>query len=230
MPSFVIDEYLKLHGLTDPAHGVRKIAGLHIRDRASRYFSGRMLEIGCGTKTKGMLVGEFVDEHIGLDCEDCQHDRSKIDLFGSAYAIPVEDDSFDCLMSTAVLEHLEEPQKALCEAFRILRSGGYALYTMPLFWHLHEEPRDFYRYTKHGLRYLFETAGFQIIEITPMSGFWVTFGTELSYYLQRFKRGPLRYIINGFVSFNNLIVQKMDRGFLRDERFTWMYLVMARKP
>lgn len=222
-------EYYLRYGITHPAYNISRIAGQHIRDRASRYFSGRMLEIGCGTKTKGLLVNEYVKEHVGLDHEDCPHDQSNIDLFGTAYDIPSSDNSFDCILSTAVLEHLEDPQQALHEACRVCKPGGYALYTMPFFWHLHEEPRDFFRYTKYGLQHLFETASFEITEITPLSGFWITFGAELNYYIQRFKRGPLRYFINTAVAFNNWIFPKLDRGALRDEKFTWMYLVVARK-
>ena len=224
------DEYFSYYKINNPAYNVARIAGNQIRNYASRYFSGKMLEVGCGTKRKGLLVGEFVDKHIGLDHEDCPHDQSNIDLFGTAYNIPVDENSYDCILSTAVLEHLEEPQKALVEAFRVLKFGGYALYTMPLFWHLHEEPRDFFRYTKYGLDYLFETAGFEVVEIVPLSGYWVMSSAEWNYYLQRFRKSSAKYFIDGLVVFNNWFFPKLDKGLLRDERFTWMYLAIVHKP
>ncbi|MBA7698825.1 hypothetical protein ES703_107507 [subsurface metagenome] len=103
---------------------------------------------------------------------------------------------------------------------------------MPLFWHLHEEPRDFYRYTKYGLRYLFEKNGFEIIELKPLSGFWVTFGQELVYYLWRFRKGgkinpfwwiipPIGVLIQGI----SYLLNKIDHP----EQFTWAYLVVVRK-
>ena len=156
--------YFARYPITVPAHSVARIAGLNIRAQAAKYFSGRMLEIGCGTKAKGLLVGDFILQHIGLDLPETPHDQTAIDIFGTAYQIPLNDASCDCVLSTAVIEHLEEPYLALCEAFRVLKPGGYSIYTAPLFWHLHEEPRDFYRYTRHGLKYLFEKAGFQIID------------------------------------------------------------------
>ena len=207
-----------------------KIAARHIRDRCSRHFHGRMLDIGCGTKRKAILIGEFVQEHVGMDHEECLHDHSDIDIFGTAYAIPSPDQSYDCILSTAVLEHLEEPQAALDEAFRVCKPGAYAVYTMPLFWHIHEEPRDFFRYTSFGLRHLFEKAGFDIIEITPMSGFWVTALTEFGYYLRRFRKGPVRPIVDLWIALNNWIAPVLDQGVFRDERFSWMYLVVARRP
>ena len=193
-----------------------------------------MIEIGCGDKTKGHLVGEFIEKHIGLDHQDCPHDISNIDLIGTAYAIPEKDESFDCILSTAVLEHLEEPQKALSEACRVLKHGGFAIYTAPFFWHLHEEPRDFYRYTKFGLEHLFKTAGFEIIEIKPLSGFWITFGSELNYYISSFKLGPLRYAVKLIVAINNIVfrfLNKIDQKYHpATDKWTWMYLVVTRKP
>ncbi len=171
-------------------------------------------------------------EHIGVDYQDTLHDKSHIDRFGTAYDIPVEDEYFDTVLCTAVLQHLEEPDKAIKETNRVLRKGGYAIYTVPLFCHLHEEPRDFYRYTKCGLKYLFEKNGFEIVELKPLSGFWVTFRQELVYYLWRFRKGdrlnPLWWIIPPtgiFIQEMSYLLDKIDHP----ERFTWMRLVVARR-
>lgn len=223
-------DYYASHPLTDPGYNVVRIAGRAIRSRAERHFSGRLLEIGCGTKAKAALIGDLVAEHIGLDHPDSQHGLTHVDLLGVAEDVPAPDASFDCVLSTSVLEHLEDPQTAIEEAFRVLRPGGVALYTAPLYWHIHEAPRDFFRYTTYGLHHLFGRAGFELLEVTALSGFWVTFGAQLGYYLQRFRRGPLRLLVDPLVALINLVTGKLDRGPLRDERFTWMYLVVARKP
>lgn len=119
-------------------------------------------------------------QHVGLDHEGTIHSKDKIDLFGLATNIPSPDGSFDTVLCTAVLEHLEEPEKALRECHRVLKPRGVAIYTVPFIWHLHEEPRDFYRFSKYGLMYLFEKASFEIIELKALSGIY------------RFNRGPLR--------------------------------------
>ena len=113
--------------------------------------------------------------------------------------------------------------------YRILKPGGYVILTTPLFWHLHEEPRDFYRYTKYGLRYLFTEAGFEIVELRPLSGFVVTFAQELCYFLQRFRRRPIRWLIAGMqflIQWTAYQLNRWDRSY----GFTWMYLAVARKP
>jgi len=211
---------------------VNKIVYCKLQDTIQKYSKGRLLDIGCGEKPYAEITKPYVTEHIGLDHKDTLHDKSKIDLFGTAYSIPVEDEHFDTALCTAVLEHLEEPDKAIKEANRVLKRGGYAIYTVPLFWHLHEEPRDFYRYTKYGLKYLFEKNGFEIIELKLLSGFMVTFRQELVYFLWRFRRGgkinPLWWIIppiGTLIQGICYLLNKIDHS----EGFTWMYLVVARK-
>jgi SAM-dependent methyltransferase len=178
---------------------IYKIHDELLSQNIKKYTQGRLLDIGCGDKQYKEMINPFVTEHIGLDHEETLHDKANIDLFGTAYNVPIDDNYFDTDLCTAVLEHLEEPDKAIKEAYRVLKSGGYAIYTVPLFWLLHEEPRDFYRYTKYGLKYLFEKNGFRIVEINALSGFWVTFGQELVYYLWRLRYGgklnPLWWLV-----------------------------------
>lgn len=197
-----------------------------------KYAMGKLLDIGCKEKPYEEMLASHITKHMGIDHEGTVHDKSKIDLFGTAYDIPVENEYFDTILCTYVLEHLEDPDKAIKEANRILKTGGCAIYTVPLFWHLHEEPRDFYRYTKYGLRYLFEKNGFEIVELKPLSGFWVTFGQELVYYLWRFRKGGKLNPFWWIVPIVGIVIQgicyllnKIDHS----EEFTWMYLLVARK-
>ena len=208
----------------------------HLHDRslqalAGRYLGGSLLDIGCGTKPYAGLLAAHVKGHVGLDHPETPHGRSRIDLLASAYRVPVRDGAFDSVLCTAVLEHLEEPEAALRECHRVLKEGGVALYSVPFIWHIHEEPRDFFRYTIHGLRYLFQKAGFEVVELKPLSGFWATFGQMLVYNLYRFNKGPLRWL--GLIHALGLLVQGvayvLDR-LDRTERWTWMYHVVARKP
>ena len=105
-----------------------------------------------------------------------------------------------------------------------------AIYSVPLIWHVHEAPRDFYRYTNFGLEYLCKKVGFEVVEINALSGFWVTFGQLLVYNLYRFNRGPLRWLylipaIGLLVQGVAYVLDKFDKA----EDWTWMYLLVARK-
>ena len=209
---------------------VQGIVQKHLNRVGKQYFSGRLIDIGCGTKPYQPLFEPYLREHVGVDHEQTFHDKSNIDLFGTAYQIPSEDMSFDCALCTAVLEHLEEPEVALKECFRVLKYNGIAIYSVPFIWHLHEEPRDFYRFSKYGLKYLFEKVGFEIVELNALSGFWVTFGQLLVYNLYRFNRRPLRWlrIVDGLVLVIQGIAYLLDQ-IDKTEQWTWMYMVVARK-
>jgi SAM-dependent methyltransferase len=52
----------------------------------------------------------------------------------------------------------------LKEANRVLKPGGSAIFTVPFIWDEHEQPFDYARYSCFGLKYLFESHGFEIIE------------------------------------------------------------------
>ena len=210
-----------------------KIINANLEKRLSQYAFGKMIDIGCGDKPYREMASRYVDEHVGVDHEDTLHDKSNIDLNGTAYKIPVNNESFDCAICTDVLEHLEEPSLAIAETFRVLKPGGYAIYTVPLFWHLHEEPRDFYRFTKYGLKYLFETNRFEVVEIKALTGFCVTFAQELVYFLYRFRRGgilnPLWWLvppIGHFIQAVAYILNKVEHA----EGFTAEYIAVVKKP
>ena len=208
---------------------VHHIFNKELQKIAVNYASGRLIDVGCGEKPYKEIFAPYIIKHIGVDHSGCLHDRSNIDLYGIAYDLPILDQSFDTLLSTAVLEHLEEPEKAISEAARVLRKGGIAIYSVPLFWHIHEPPRDFFRFTRYGLQYLFEKNGFEILILKELSGFWVTFVTEFLYYLEwLFERNPVRHIVRLFGVWLQLVALFLNQ-FDKSRMFTWAYLVVARK-
>lgn len=198
---------------------------------ANKFTNGKLIDIGCGIKPYKDMLSHLVTEHVGVDHHITGHDKSNIDLFGTAYSIPAENDSFDSAICTAVLEHLEEPENAIRECHRVLKPGGYAIYSVPFIWHLHEEPRDFFRYSKYGLEYLFKKAGFEVIEVRPLSGFAVTF-IQLHLYivLGKFNRGFIKKL--GIVTFYSYLMQRFGLFLNKHDNtklWTWMYTVVAKK-
>jgi len=190
----------------------------------------KLLDVGCGVMPHRSMFEKFVAQYVGLDVPDTQYDAAGVDLFGSATDIPAGDESFDVVLSTSNLEHVEEPAAALREWARVLEPGGVAVVSVPLFWHLHDEPRDFYRYTKHGLEYLFQQAGFEIDRVEPVGTFWTVAATMASYHAFKFCRGPLRWfrlihLFAGMFQLAGYALEKLDRS----EKWACLVLVVARK-
>jgi SAM-dependent methyltransferase len=209
---------------------IYKIMDKEIARCAKTYMAGKLIDIGCGVKPYEKIIAPYVQSYTGSDRPSPFSSASKVDLVGTADRIPVEDASFDTAISTATLEHLSDPEDALKECYRVLKKRSFAIYTVPFFWHLHGEPWDYYRFTKYGLRHIFEKVGFEIVEITPLSGFWTTTTTLFCYYIERFNIGPLRYIpiipaIGIFLQSFAYLFDRIDNS----TEWTWMYLVVAEK-
>jgi SAM-dependent methyltransferase len=218
------------------AKNIRNLLIHHFHDRAlkvalEKYATGRLIDIGCGVKPYETMARPLVTEHVGLDRENPFNKGARVDLVGTAYAIPCGDAAFNVAMSTGALEHLAEPEEALRECFRVLKPGGHAIYTVPFFWHIHAAPWDYYRFTKFGLDHVFRKAGFEIVEIKPLAGFWVTFGQLFIYYLCRYEKGFLKWTfifpaISLLIQATAFALDWVDRA----HDWTWMYLIVARKP
>jgi SAM-dependent methyltransferase len=177
-----------MSGSTTEAHKryIQWILRSAVRKRAE-YLHGRLLDVGCGEKPYERDLRKTVTEHVGVDHEATLHGLSKVDIVASAYDIPVDESSFDSVLATEVLEHLEDPIAALREWRRALKPGGCAVVTAPFIWHLHEEPRDFYRYSAHGMRHVIESAGLEVVEIEMLGGFWSTFGQLFAYVITSYR-------------------------------------------
>lgn len=194
------------------------------------FLRGITMDIGCGEKPYRDFITPFAKSYYGIDFPGTAHDKRRIDLFSTADRLPLKDRSIDTVFTTAVLEHIEEPFEAIREFRRVLKPDGCVIATVPLLWHVHEEPRDFFRYTSYGLRHLFTKAGFGIETIKPLSGFWVTFGQHLSYMVLRFNKGPVKWVpllplIAVIIQGISLMLDHIDKS----ERWTWAYLVVVRK-
>jgi SAM-dependent methyltransferase len=86
-----------------------------------------------------------------------------VDVVGSAYALPFDDESVDAVYCEAVLEHLEHPRDAVAEMHRALKPGGQVFAATPFLQPFHGYPDHFQNFTLNGHVRLFERAGFQVL-------------------------------------------------------------------
>ena len=117
--------------LTDLA-GVRGTTGI------------RVLDFGCGA---GALVQKLVA--LGYDAHGCDvvavadllaepHRIRPVVL--SPYRLPFDENSFDAVISTTVLEHARNPAEYNAEIHRVLKPSGVAMHLFPSKWYLPSEP------------------------------------------------------------------------------------------
>jgi 2-polyprenyl-6-hydroxyphenyl methylase / 3-demethylubiquinone-9 3-methyltransferase len=95
-----------------------------------------LLDVGCGA---GFLANEFggtAKKVVGIDQSKeslkiaKKHDpSSKVDyIYGDAYELPMEDNSFHVVCAMDFLEHVENPKKVIMEIERVLKPGGLFFY------------------------------------------------------------------------------------------------------
>jgi len=142
------------------------------------YARGKLLDIGCGDMPYKDLIQSKVDEY---DTFDTEKRAEGVTFIGDVQNMDmITDASYDSAICLEVLEHVKYPHKALSEICRILKPGGVLILSAPHLSRLHEQPNDFFRYTKYGLSSLLEEVNFDVVEITPRGGIFSFLGHQSS--------------------------------------------------
>jgi len=197
-------------------------------------YRGVMYDLGAGESPFKHFFLEYVDKYIAVDWTNSYH-NTKADIIANLNApLPIDSEVANTVVSFSVLEHLCEPQTMLNEAFRILKSDGALVLQVPFMWWIHEAPYDYYRYTRFGLQYMLDKAGFSDINIFPQTGFWTTWIIKFNYQSLRLIRGPwpvrkiISLILRGVWAIDQRIAPILDKHWDCDAE-TAGYFVTARK-
>lgn len=128
--------------------------------------NGALIDYGCADVPYRDFFGPDVN-YVAADITG--NPDATLDLRQDG-TIPVDDGSFDALMSTQVLEHVLDPQTYIAEAYRVLRPGGRMLLSTHGVFIYHPDPVDYWRWTGAGLRSIVERAGFEVVEFEGIVG------------------------------------------------------------
>ena len=100
----------------------------------------KILDLGAGTRRRAPNV-------INFDIEP----TPAIDLIGDGHFLPFKDNTFDAVISEAVLEHVHSPHRVVREIYRVLKPGGYICIAVPFLQGYHASPHDYQRWTVPGI-------------------------------------------------------------------------------
>jgi SAM-dependent methyltransferase len=173
--------------------------------------SGWLLDIGCGNQPYARLF-PHVARYVGVDLPPPSGVQRCPNVWASGLNLPFVGKCFDTVLCVQVLEHTPQPQRLMEEALRVLKVGGQFILTAPQTWGLHEEPHDYYRFTQYGLRYLLESAGFEVQSIETRGGAFRVIGqTFLNLYYLRNRIPRLTPCLRAFNTTFNSLFAYLDR-------------------
>ncbi|MBI2041620.1 MAG: class I SAM-dependent methyltransferase [Candidatus Nealsonbacteria bacterium] len=142
-------------------------------EEAIKGISGKIVNLGSGTQ-------RIRKDVINMDI----HAYHNVDIVGDIYNLPFAENEADAVICDQVLEHLNNPDRALLEMARALKPGGLIYIAVPFVAGYHSSPDDYYRFTKNGLEATMESAGFlklkSGIRHGPTSGFLSVFNQWLA--------------------------------------------------
>jgi SAM-dependent methyltransferase len=141
------------------------------------------LDVGCGNRPYEYLFKGA--KYLGIDVEVSGREiyLKQPDLFYDGINIPFENEKFDLVFCTQVLEHVSDPFSLIREMNRVLKPNGKLIISLPFSWQEHEEPYDFFRFSSFGISHLLNMSGFKIEKLKKDSGAIDTLTTLFIVYL-----------------------------------------------
>lgn len=201
--------------------------------RVRGHARGELLDVGCGSKPFAPIFDGQVARYRGTDLAASRYlGSARPDAFARAEAQPFRDGTFDTVLGLSMLTYLPDPGAMIREAHRLLRKDGVLILEFTQMVPLHDEPHDYFRFTRHGAEHLLRQAGFEPLEYVPVGGLWARVGLSAIAALNRLNRGPARIVLELPVRFLYVVLQLgfelLDRVFF-DPREVLAHIVVARR-
>jgi ubiquinone/menaquinone biosynthesis C-methylase UbiE len=89
----------------------------------------------------------------------------EVDIQGDLLNLPIKSESIDTIVCTGVLEHVNDPHKAVGEIYKAINIGGRIFLEIPFMQTVHAAPKDYFRWTPAGLRKLMCVFDIKTIDI-----------------------------------------------------------------
>jgi SAM-dependent methyltransferase len=198
-----------------------------------------VFDIGCGNKPFEAYIRTLTkndDTSAYRGCDIVQSSEQKADIICDVTNIAEKSSAYDIVICTQVMEHVFEHSKVFEEAYRLLKPGGFFIVSAPFVWQIHEEPYDYYRFTKYGFIKLLENAGFLVQEAKSNGGKFAVLGQLILHMKGGGNMKKHRYLRRLFCAimrrclalFCNMLFPLLDDKF-KDDRYTLNYVFVGKK-
>lgn len=141
------------HAVFQPGMAQKKFLLKHCSGISNK----KILEIGSGKDVKGGFVYSVAEyfkknnNEVTLSDINPEFGHRIIDITKSCPK------GFEVIICFSVLEHVFDFQSAISNMYKALGKNGQLLVLVPAFYPLHDEPRDYWRFTEHSLNKLFSS-------------------------------------------------------------------------
>jgi SAM-dependent methyltransferase len=161
----------------------------------------------------GSIDGEGIKElkkysKIKILESDVSHGPNTQIIFDS-HNIPFKNNTFDCVIVQAVLEHVLDPYMCVEEIHRVLNSTGLVYSEIPFIQQVHGGKYDFTRFTYLGHIRLFRK--FNMIKSGVSCGPGMALSWSYMYFLMSFSSNKYyKLLVQGFASFTSFYFKYFD--------------------
>lgn len=121
-------------------------------------YKGNVLDIGCGQSPYKFLLNTRETKYFGIDIIEASefgYNNPDITPFDGKN-IPFESETFDAVICTEVLEHVQDYQYLIDEIHRTTKKNADIIVTIPWSARYHYIPYDYFRYTPSSLKTMFD--------------------------------------------------------------------------
>ncbi len=136
-----------------------------------QHAKGKLLDLGCGKVPLLLAYKDYVTDNICVDWENSLHENEYLDFeCDLTKTLPFNDEEFDTIVLSDVLEHIPQPEFLWQEMSRILAKDGRIIMNVPFYLLLHETPHDYYRYTEFALKRFVKGSGLNLLQLKSIGG------------------------------------------------------------
>jgi len=187
----------------------------------------KILNIGSGGEIEKIIKSFNNVDVISIDIDKSRKPDIVIDISSHKIIkkIKFKPDLITCF---EVLEHIKNPSIAINNLHKISNNKTQLIFSVPFIFPIHDEPNDYYRYTKFGLRLLFKK--YSKVEIINRDG-WLD-NIFVLFVRLKFSRNYILKIVALLFAISYLFlfpIIKLIQKIVHFENITSGYLIKAKK-